>query len=119
MKGAATRDAGVIEIEQLRYVRLGTRDLAAAIDDALRDFDVRVTELPDWSPAGAELPVYLEGGQYHYDDGRWVLDLNVSSARGQGESVTWAELPPAWRWVDVDPALTWAGVSGAAGGLVL
>ena len=76
---------------------------------------VRVTELPDWSPAGTELPVYVEGGRYRYDDGRWVLDLNVSSARGQGQSVTWAETDPTWRWVDVDPALTWAGVYGVAG----
>ena len=76
---------------------------------------VRVTDLPPWSPAGSVLPVYLEGGTYHYDDGRWVLDLNVSSARGQGQSVTWAELDPTWRWVDVDPALTWAGVYGVAG----
>ena len=76
---------------------------------------VRVTDLPPWSPAGAELPVYLEGGQYHYEDGRWVLDLSVSSARGQGQSVTWAETDPTWRWVDVDPALTWSGVYGVAG----
>ena len=76
---------------------------------------VRVTELPAWSPAGAELPVYLEGGRYSYDDGRWVLDLNVSSARGQGQSVTWTELDPTWRWADVDPELTWSGVYGVAG----
>jgi hypothetical protein len=76
---------------------------------------VRVTDMPDWSPAGAALSTYLEGGTYHYDDGRWVLDLNVSSARGQGQSVTWAELDPTWRWIDVDPALTWAGVYGVAG----
>ena len=76
---------------------------------------VRVTDLPPWSPAGSVLPVYLEGGTYHYDDGRWVLDLSVSSARGQGQSVTWDETDPTWRWVDVDPALTWAGVYGVAG----
>ena len=76
---------------------------------------VRVTDLPPWSPAGPVLPLYLEGGKYAFDDGRWVLDLNVSSARGQGQSVTWAELDPTWRWIDVDPALTWAGVYGVAG----
>ena len=76
---------------------------------------VRVTDLPPWPSAGAELPVYLEGGHYVYADGRWVLDLNVSSARGQGQSVTWDETDPAWRWVDVDPQLSWSGVYGVAG----
>lgn len=76
---------------------------------------LRVTGMPEWSPAGAVLPLYLEGGAYHFDDGRWVLDLNVSSATGQGGTATWADLDPAWRWVDMDPAVRWADVYGVAG----
>ena len=90
--------------------------LLAMLDGTSRiGLPVRVTDLPPWSPTGPVLPLYLEGGKYAFDDGRWVLDLNVSSARGQGESVTWDETDPTWRWVDVDPALTWSGVYGVAG----
>ena len=90
--------------------------LLALLDGTSRiGLPVRVTDLPPWSPAGPELPVYLEGGRYQFDDGRWVLDLDVSSARGQGQSVTWAELDPTWTWDQVDPELTWSGVYGVAG----
>ncbi len=91
-------------------------DLLLLLDGTSRiGLPARVTDLPPWSPAGPVLPVYVEGGKYRYDDGRWVLDLNVSSARGQGQSVTWAELDPTWAWDQVDPELSWAGVYGVAG----
>ena len=73
---------------------------------------IRVTDLPDWSPAGPVLPVYLEGGSYTYDAGRWLLNLQVSSARGQGESAVWSELDPAWAWNEFDPALSWSELFG-------
>jgi hypothetical protein len=113
--------------------RLAVRDWRAdgfVLDDILADaagtmlqlldgtsrigLPLRVTGMPEWSPAGPELPLFLEGGSYHYA-GRWVLDLGVSSARGVGESATWAELDPAWRWIDVHPDMTWADAYGAAG----
>jgi hypothetical protein len=76
-------------------------------------------DLPYWSPAGADAAVYLEGGAYRFTGGRWVLDLNVSSASGLGQSAAWDQLDPTWTWNQWDPALTWndlRGVSAAPGG---
>ena len=76
---------------------------------------VTVTDLPSWSPAGAFLPVYLEGGAYHYADGRWVLELVVSAAKGQGSSTSWSQLDPAWSWSEFDPTISWSDLFGVAG----
>lgn len=81
----------------------GTRRIGAAI---------RIVDLPDWSPSGAELPLYVEGGSYRFDDGRWLLDLYVSRGLGQGESVAWVSLDPTWQWQQFDPGVSWAELSG-------
>lgn len=72
----------------------------------------RLVDLPAWSPAGAVVPVYLEGGTYSYDDGAWVLDLTVSNASSQGQSARWDELDPAWTWDQIDPGITWNDLRG-------
>jgi hypothetical protein len=80
---------------------------------------VIVTDLPTWSPSGPALPLYIEGGSYTFAEGWWVFDLTTSSGvGGQGTSVTWAQLPTAWRWVDFDPAITWARLRGVAGPVI-
>jgi hypothetical protein len=75
---------------------------------------MRIVDLPAWTPAGDTVPVYLEGGTYSFDDGAWVLDLTVSNATAQGQSVAWDELPddPAWSWDDFDPDITWDDLRG-------
>jgi hypothetical protein len=71
-------------------------------------------ELPQWTPAGTDVGVYLEGGTYRYVGGRWVLDLLVSSAGGLGASAAWDELDPAWTWNQWDPRLSWNDLRGVA-----
>lgn len=71
-------------------------------------------DLPFWSPAGADAGVYLEGGTYRFVGGRWVLDLTVSGATGQGGSAAWDELDPTWIWNQWDPGITWNDLRGVA-----
>jgi hypothetical protein len=73
---------------------------------------LRITDLPAWAPPGALASVYLEGGTYVYDDGRWQLDLAVSSALQLSDSAQWDQLTPAWTWNQFDPAITWDGLNG-------
>jgi len=73
---------------------------------------LKLTDLPAWSPVGAELGVYLEGGSYRFDDGWWVLDLTVSNARSAGQSAYWDQPPVAWQWNMFDPSVTWDAVTG-------
>jgi hypothetical protein len=71
-------------------------------------------DLPAWTPAGASVGVYLEGGTYRFVGGRWVLELVVSAAGGLGRSAAWDELDPAWTWNQWDPGLTWNDLRGVA-----
>lgn len=73
---------------------------------------LRITDLPDWSPSGPILPVYLEGGEYVFDGGTWTLNLTVSHASAQGQSAAWADLEPAWQWVQFDPTISWLDMAG-------
>lgn len=75
-----------------------------------------VTDLPDWNPDGADhVPVYIEGGTYTFDAGRWRLDFNVSSAAGIGESGPWTSLDPAWTWAQMAPTMAWSDLVGVTG----
>jgi hypothetical protein len=74
---------------------------------------VALGDLPAWSPApGDTIAGYLEGGVYTFEAGRWVLELVLSAGAGQGASITWAEMAPAWRWADLDPAIRWMDLLG-------
>lgn len=73
---------------------------------------VSLVGLPAWSPTGATVPVYLEGGKYTFEDGAWVLDLTVSNATAQGASTHWDDLDPTWTWDMFDPAITWDDLRG-------
>lgn len=73
---------------------------------------LRLTGMPDWTPVGTRVPVYLEGGEYVYEDGLWTLALKVAQASGQGTSVPWVNLDPAWSWVDFDPTIDWLDLNG-------
>lgn len=63
-----------------------------------------LTGIPVWSPVPDEqndVALFLEGGTYTSQDGGWVLDLIVSSARAIGQTAAWDELPAG-----VTPAAT-------------
>jgi hypothetical protein len=81
----------------------GTRRIGAAIV---------LGDLPSWTPSGASVGVYLEGGTYTFVDGRWVLELTVSASTGLGQSAAWNELDPAWTWNQWSPGLTWNDLRG-------
>ena len=71
-------------------------------------------DLPAWAPTGTDAGVYLEGGDYRFTGGRWVLDLTVSAATGLGGSAAWDDLDPAWTWDQWHPDLTWNDLRGVS-----
>ncbi|MCL1871944.1 MAG: hypothetical protein FWF90_16230 [Promicromonosporaceae bacterium] len=75
---------------------------------------IQLTGMPEWTPVGGLLPVYLEGGTYSFDDGAWTLALTVSRASAMGGSVAWAGLDMAWSWLDFDPAISWLDLNGVS-----
>lgn len=68
---------------------------------------LRLTNLPWWSPPGANAAVFLEGGAYTFDHGMWDLDLTVSNATGVRNSIPWNRVPSGYRWVDMATSITW------------
>ena len=96
-----------------------TVTLLELLDGTLRNGRaLRLVDLPEWSPVGTDVGVYLEGGSYAFDvdvDNEstiWQLDLTVSNAAGTGESLTWADVDPTWQWVQVDPSISWLDLYG-------
>jgi hypothetical protein len=81
----------------------GTRRLAAP---------VILTNLPDWSPTGPTVPLFLQGGSYRFEGGAWSLDLTTASAQSQGTSLSWSQVDPAWAWQVFAPA--WDDLYGVA-----
>lgn len=101
----------------LKYETEMTGDLITAALDLLDGTKrigrpISVTNLPDWSPTGDLVGVYIEGGSYKFEDGDWDLTLTVSSAGQQGASIKWDEADPAWRWEQMDPGISWSDLMG-------
>jgi hypothetical protein len=71
-----------------------------------------VTPLPAWAPAGAGAGVYVEGGNYRYTGGRWILALDGIPATGLGGSLSYGQTDPSMRYVDIDPAITYLDMIG-------
>ena len=72
-----------------------------------------LTDLPVWAPSDdGVLPLYLEGGRYEYTGGHWVLQLTVSTARAQGASPTWDDIPAGWTWDMFGPDISWDDLAG-------
>ena len=71
-----------------------------------------ITNVPEWIPGGPALPVYLEGGNYTYQRGRWILDLITSKTSLSAPSIAWADLPAALTWARLSD-LTWDQISSA------
>lgn len=89
------------------------RLLLTLLDGTSRNgLPLQLVDLPSWAPADQRTGVNLEGGQYTFDEGAWVLSLDVSNYAGQGASALWNQLPAAWAWADVDYSITWADLEG-------
>ena len=71
-----------------------------------------ITNVPEWVPGSPALPVYLEGGNYTYQRGRWILDLITSKTSLSAPSIAWADLPAALTWARLSD-LTWDQISSA------
>jgi hypothetical protein len=71
-----------------------------------------ITDLPAWVPESPALSAYVDGGQYTFAGGRWLLELNITSAAGAGQSIIWNAAAPGWRWRDFDPTISWAALWG-------
>lgn len=75
---------------------------------------VVIRDLAPWSPAGARVLAFVEGGQAHFTAGQWLVDLVVSSIGGTGTPARWDDVPaavPPWSWAGVDPAVRWIDVA--------
>jgi hypothetical protein len=71
-----------------------------------------ITDLPAWVPEAPALSAYVDGGEYTFTGGRWLLALNITSAAAGGASIQWRAAASSWRWRDFDPSVTWAAMWG-------
>jgi len=78
-----------------------------------------LTDLPDWTDpltgAAGQVPVYVEGGNYEYNAGNWMLALRLSAAKGSATgTLPWNALPntAAWAWQQFDPDISWLDLYG-------
>lgn len=72
---------------------------------------VNVPDMPAWTPGGTEVGLFIEGGTYTLNDGKWLLELRASPAAGQGHSVTWNEMPVGLTWDEMGD-ITWDDLHG-------
>ena len=75
---------------------------------------VALAPLPDWTPAGAEGGMYVDGGAYRFAGGRWILSLVTTSAVGSGDSITYVQTPRSIRYQDVAPEVSYLDLIGVA-----
>jgi hypothetical protein len=77
---------------------------------------ILLQNLPSWSPIpDASTPLYLEGGRYRSDDGYWMLDLFVSSAKAIGAAaLPWNALPADWSWDEFATDISWNDLRGVS-----
>lgn len=78
-----------------------------------------LVDLPDWTPVGAAVTLFVEGGSYEYTDGRWVLALDTVPSTGTGRSVTYAQMPATVTDLDMDPGVSYAELLGVGAPLVV
>jgi hypothetical protein len=69
-----------------------------------------ITGLPAWVPVSESVLIYIEGGNYVFEDGNWRLELTGSSS-GQGTSIKWEEADPTWPWTSFQN-LSWLDLIG-------
>jgi hypothetical protein len=56
--------------------------------------------------------MYVEGGTYTFDRGRWLLSMVCAPATGLGTSITFDQVDEAVRYVDVDRSVTYVDMVG-------
>ena len=105
--------ASGIQIDDAARLELPADSLLTLLDGTARNgLAIALDEVPAWAPAGPTVGLYVEGGQYEFSEGWWLLELTVSSASGAGQSATWDALPAAWHWNTFDESVTWDELSG-------
>ena len=88
-------------------------NLLALLDGTRRiGLPLTLTDMPGWTPTGDITQLYLEGGDYSFDDGRWDLSLTVSPSGANAYSAAWLDMDPAWAWRQFDPAIAWVELWG-------
>jgi hypothetical protein len=91
-----------------------TVDLAARLLDnkARLGLPIALTELPYWTPTAAAVSLYVEGGDYRFDRGRWILALTAAPATGLGGSMSFDTFTPSVRYVDLDRGVSYLDLIG-------
>jgi hypothetical protein len=91
-----------------------TLDLAGKLlsNTARMGLALSLSGLPYWTPTGAAVSLYVEGGTYTFDGGRWLLSLLCSPATGLGTSITFDQVDEAVRYVDVDRGVRYLDMIG-------
>ena len=75
-------------------------------------YAIMLGSLPWWTPTDAAAQLFVEGGQYSFDEGRWIMALNTTPAAGTGATLTLAQVDRTVRYVDVDPAVRYVDMVG-------
>lgn len=126
-RGVGWRASG-LQYDTVLLIRdIDTVDYPARIDTAmdLLDATIRIgyaftmVDMPEWTPAGAVRSLYVEGGSYTWEDGRWNLSLTATPAQGQGGSARWVDFEGTGvTWGDFRPnKIKWIDAYGTAGPL--
>lgn len=66
---------------------------------------ITLTGAAPWIPGAPRIPAYVDGGQYSYQCGRWLLTLNLTRPAGALSSVRWRDMPQTALWART--TITW------------
>ncbi len=73
-----------------------------------------VENIANW-PEGTTAGMYLDGGEYRFDEEGWHLTMLTTPMAGIGESAVWVDFTPtAWTWSMFDPSIGWDSCWGVA-----
>jgi hypothetical protein len=91
-----------------------TRSLAVTLLDnvARLGYAIALTDLPYWTPTAAATQLYIEGGDYAFEDGHWVLALQGAPATGLGGSLTYGATDRSVRYADIDCSVSFLEMTG-------
>lgn len=91
-----------------------TRSLAVTLLDnvARLGYAIALIDLPYWTPTSAATQLYIEGGEYEFTEGRWILALQGAPATGLGGSLTYGTTDRSVRYADIDPAVSFLEMTG-------
>jgi hypothetical protein len=115
-----------LEYDTILLVRdIDTVDFPARLTTALDLLDATVrigyaftmVDMPEWTPAGAVRSMYVEGGTYTWENGRWRLALIATPSQGQGISARWQDFEGTGvTWEDFRPnKIKWIDAYGTSG----